>query len=76
MEQSRRYENLTTQCRAVTGPADLAHLARSLPAPQGRGLILKRPFVPPQPPPPPESIDGEPPEINNVSGKLTLEAQV
>ncbi|KAL3268113.1 hypothetical protein HHI36_007240 [Cryptolaemus montrouzieri] len=59
MEQHKRYESLVTQCRAVSGPADLAHLARSLPAPQGRGLIMKRPYVPPQPPPPAENVDGE-----------------
>ncbi|XP_044755270.1 uncharacterized protein LOC123314203 [Coccinella septempunctata] len=58
MEQNKRYESLVVQCKAVSGPSDLAHLARSLPAPQGRGLIMKRPFVPPQPPPP-EATNGE-----------------
>ncbi|KAG5894684.1 hypothetical protein JTB14_014333 [Gonioctena quinquepunctata] len=63
MEQSRRYESLVSQCRAVSGPADLTHLARSLPAPTGRGPIMKRIFVPPQPPPPPDPVDGEPQDL-------------
>lgn len=50
MEQCKRYESLVTQCRAVSGTTDLAHLARSFPVPQGRGVIMKKPFVPPQPP--------------------------
>ncbi|XP_072381378.1 uncharacterized protein Stacl isoform X6 [Diabrotica undecimpunctata] len=59
MEQCRRYESLISQCKAVSGTSDLNHLARSLPVPGGRGPILKRLFVPPQPPPPTESVDGE-----------------
>ncbi|XP_045474668.1 uncharacterized protein LOC123680682 isoform X5 [Harmonia axyridis] len=59
MEQHKRYESLVVQCKAVSGSSDLSHLARSLPAPQGRGLIMKRPFVPPQPPPPEASNGGE-----------------
>uniref|UniRef100_A0A6P7EYR5 Uncharacterized protein LOC114324758 isoform X1 n=1 Tax=Diabrotica virgifera virgifera TaxID=50390 RepID=A0A6P7EYR5_DIAVI len=59
MEQCRRYESLISQCKAVSGSSDLNHLARSLPVPGGRGPILKRLFVPPQPPPPTESVDGE-----------------
>ncbi|XP_074036560.1 SH3 and cysteine-rich domain-containing protein isoform X9 [Leptinotarsa decemlineata] len=62
-ERSRRYESLISQCKAVSGPVDLTHLARSLPAPTGRGPIMKRIFVPPQPPPPPDPIDGEPQDI-------------
>lgn len=46
--------------KSVSGPVDLTHFARSLPAPSGRGPILKRIFVPPQPPLTPE---GEPQEL-------------
>ncbi|KAF2903122.1 hypothetical protein ILUMI_03063, partial [Ignelater luminosus] len=63
-ERHRRYESLISQCRAVSGTSDLAHLARSLPAPTGRGLILRRPFVAPQPPAP-EAIDGVELETQN-----------
>lgn len=70
MEQCKRYEGLITQCRAVSGSTDLAHLARSLPAPQGRGLVLRRPFVPPQPPQLPETADGDVPEQQNVRAQL------
>lgn len=67
MEQFRRYEGLVSQCKTANGAADLAHVARTLPTPQGRGLVLKRPFVPPQPPPPPEPVDGVDGELQNVS---------
>lgn len=68
MEQCRRYEALVSQCRAVSGSADLTHLARALPAPQGRGPILRRIFVPPQPPPPGDVVDGEQQDLQaNVS---------
>ncbi|XP_017768870.1 PREDICTED: uncharacterized protein LOC108557011 isoform X5 [Nicrophorus vespilloides] len=60
MEQCRRYEGLVSQCRNVNGTSDLAHLARSWPAPQGRAPIMKRLFVPPQPPPPPETEEDGP----------------
>ncbi|KAJ8976792.1 hypothetical protein NQ317_014135 [Molorchus minor] len=63
MEQSRRYEGIIGQCKAVSGPADLTNLAKALPAPAGRGPITKRIFVPPQPPPPPDSVDGEPQDL-------------
>ncbi|XP_030766911.1 uncharacterized protein LOC115890735 isoform X5 [Sitophilus oryzae] len=59
LEQTKRYDTLANQCRSVVGHSDLIHLARSLPVPQGRGLIIKRIFVPPQPPPPPEGLEGD-----------------
>ncbi|KAL1498131.1 hypothetical protein ABEB36_008982 [Hypothenemus hampei] len=58
-EQTKRYENLANQCRSVSPSTDLSHLARSFPTPQGRGLIVKRIFVPPQRPPSPEATDGD-----------------
>ncbi|GJQ87483.1 hypothetical protein Trydic_g19242 [Trypoxylus dichotomus] len=57
MEQCRRYDGLISQCKAVSGSNDLAHLARALPAPTGRGPIMRRPFVPPQPPPPQDQAE-------------------
>ncbi|KRT84210.1 hypothetical protein AMK59_2153, partial [Oryctes borbonicus] len=57
MEQCRRYDGLISQCKAVSGSNDLAHLARALPAPTGRGPITRRPFVPPQPPPPQDQTE-------------------
>ncbi|XP_057670489.1 uncharacterized protein LOC130902399 isoform X2 [Diorhabda carinulata] len=68
MDQSRRYESLISQCKAVSAISDLTHLSRSLPVPQGRGPILRRIFVPPQPPPQPtDVIEGEmqDPQIND-----------
>ncbi|CAH1104158.1 unnamed protein product [Psylliodes chrysocephalus] len=59
MEQCRRYESLVSQCRSVSGVSDLSHLARSLPVPSGRGPILRRIFIPPQPPPPTDVADGD-----------------
>lgn len=69
LEQTKRYETLANQCRSVTGAADLTHLARSLPTPQGRGSIIRRIFVPPQPPPSPDAIDRDVANghLNNVS---------
>lgn len=58
MEQCKRYDALISQCKAVSGPTDIAHVARTLPPPQGRPPTMKRVFVAPQPPPPPESTDG------------------
>ncbi|KAK9871722.1 hypothetical protein WA026_014173 [Henosepilachna vigintioctopunctata] len=59
MEQHKRYDSLIIQCKAVSAPADLAQLARSLPTPHGRGLVKKRPFAPPQPPQNAEPSNGE-----------------
>ncbi|XP_060529108.1 guanine nucleotide exchange factor VAV3 isoform X3 [Cylas formicarius] len=70
VEQTRRYESLANQCRSVSGQVDLTHLARSLPAPQGRGLITKRIFVPPQPPPPPDSANGDLPDGQLISDNI------
>ncbi|XP_033611428.1 uncharacterized protein LOC111874632 isoform X2 [Cryptotermes secundus] len=60
LEQSRRYDGLSSQCRAVAGPTDLAHFVRSLPTPQHNPHhpSLHHNFVAPLPPPPPESPDG------------------
>ncbi|XP_077292227.1 uncharacterized protein LOC143915436 isoform X2 [Arctopsyche grandis] len=45
-DQTRRYETLGAQCRAVNGTTDLAHLARGLPQPApSRGP--RKPFAPP-----------------------------
>ncbi|XP_050305293.1 uncharacterized protein LOC126742589 isoform X9 [Anthonomus grandis grandis] len=68
LEQHKRYEALANQCRSVTGSADLVHLTRSLPTPQGRGLIIKRVFVPPQRPPSPETT-----EVDVTNGHLNNE---
>lgn len=66
MEQCRRYDGLIGQCKVATGSNDLAHLARALPAPTGRGPIVRRPFVPPQPPPPQDQAeDGQ--DVQTVS---------
>lgn len=68
MEQCRRYETLVSQCKAVSGPTDIAHVARALPAPPGRPPITRRIFVAPQPPPPPDAVDGaEATDLQNVS---------
>lgn len=68
MEQYRRYEALISQCKAVSGPTDIAHVARALPAPQGRPPTMKRTFVAPQPPPPPDPVDGnDAQDVQNVS---------
>lgn len=74
MEQCKRYEGLVNQCRSVSGTSDLIHLARSLPQPPGRGLVLKRNFVPPQPPPPPtDLVDGEAhQELQNVCNLFSI----
>lgn len=70
VEQCRRYEALIAQCKAVSGPTDIAHVARTLPAPQGRPPTMKRPFVAPQPPPPPDPADGtDAQDLTNVSNK-------
>ncbi|XP_066244789.1 uncharacterized protein Stacl isoform X2 [Euwallacea similis] len=59
LEQAKRYETLVSQCRSVSSSSDLSHMARSLPIPQGRGLVVKRVFVPPQPPLPPEGNEAD-----------------
>ncbi|XP_048522314.1 uncharacterized protein LOC109542090 isoform X2 [Dendroctonus ponderosae] len=59
VEQTKRYETLANQCRTISGNTDLAHMSRSLPIPAGRGSIIKRIFVPPQPPASPEAAEGE-----------------
>ncbi|GLV34333.1 Stac-like [Carabus blaptoides fortunei] len=60
MEQYKRYEGLSCQCKAVSGVTDLAHLVRSLPSPPPNRSVMKRLFAPPQPPmPDPESADGD-----------------
>uniref|UniRef100_A0A1V1FKT3 Putative cysteine-rich protein 13 n=1 Tax=Reticulitermes speratus TaxID=60591 RepID=A0A1V1FKT3_9NEOP len=60
IEQSRRYDGLSSQCRAVAGPTDLAHFVRSLPTPQHNPHhpSLHHNFVVPLPPPPPETPEG------------------
>lgn len=58
-EQSRRYEGLTSQCRAVQGSTDLAHLVRSVTMPANHPPV-RRHFAAPQPPPPQEGPDGQP----------------
>lgn len=60
VEQSRRYDGLSSQCRAVAGPTDLAHFVRSLPTPQHNPHhpSLHHNFVAPLPPPPPETPEG------------------
>jgi hypothetical protein len=60
LEQSRRYDGLSSQCRAVAGPTDLAHFVRSLPTQphNPHRPALHHNFVAPHPPPPPESLDG------------------
>lgn len=51
-EQARRYEVLSSQCRAVMAPTDLAHFVRSLsPLPNPHPSHRLRLFTPPQPPP-------------------------
>ncbi|XP_066145717.1 proto-oncogene vav isoform X10 [Euwallacea fornicatus] len=59
LEQAKRYETLVSQCRSVSSSSDLSHMARSLPVPQGRGLVVKRVFVPPQPPLPPDGTEAD-----------------
>ncbi|CAH1984117.1 unnamed protein product [Acanthoscelides obtectus] len=76
MEQCRRYEALATQCRAVSGPVDLSHLSRALPAPPTRGPIIKRVFVPPQPPPPTDGAEGDGPDNENIPPPLRDELVV
>lgn len=64
IEQSRRYDGLATQCRAVAGPPDLAHLVRSLPQPPPGPIrpAMRHNFAPPHPPPPPELPEGADPD--------------
>lgn len=70
-DQHRRYESLISQCKAISSASDVAHLARSLPVPQGRGLVTKRPFVAPQPPAPElEGVGNQ--DLQNVSITLTI----
>nr|CAH7722054.1 unnamed protein product [Callosobruchus chinensis] len=76
MEQCRRYEALSSQCRAVSGPVDLSHLSRALPTPPGRGPIIKRVFVPPQPPPPTDVVEGDGPDNENIPPPLRDELVV
>lgn len=60
MEQYKRYEGLSCQCKAVSGVTDLTHFVRSLPAPPPNRTVMKRLFSPPQPPmPDPESVDAD-----------------
>lgn len=59
VEQTKRYETLSNQCRTISGNTDLAHLSRSLPIPTGRNSVIKRIFVPPQPPASPEAAEGD-----------------
>lgn len=71
MEQCRRYDGLIGQCKVATGSNDLAHLARALPAPTGRGPIVRRPFVPPQPPPPQDQAeDGQDVQTDSIPPPL------
>lgn len=60
IEQSRRYDGLSSQCRAVAGPTDLAHFVRSLPVPHNNPHhpSLRHNFMVPHPPPPPEVPEG------------------
>lgn len=68
MEQYKRYEGLSSQCKAVSGTTDLAHFVRSLPAPPHNRTVVKRLFCPPQPPIPDQNEDGEKiTDIQNVS---------
>ncbi|XP_066994256.2 SH3 and cysteine-rich domain-containing protein 3 isoform X7 [Anabrus simplex] len=75
MEQSRRYDSLSSQCRAVLGPPDLAHFVRSLPQTTGpQRPALRHNFVPPHPPPPPPDVtDG--PGGENVSNETPVTQQ-
>ncbi|KAF5281601.1 hypothetical protein FQR65_LT02921 [Abscondita terminalis] len=75
-EKQRRYENLISQCRAISATTDLANLARSMPTPQGRGLTIRRPFIAPQPPPPDAVDGGEPSEIINDNVPPPLKDQL
>ncbi|CAG2068077.1 unnamed protein product [Timema podura] len=59
-EQYRRYEGLSSQCKAVLPSTDLAHFVRSVTVPQHHPHrpSLRHNFLAPQPPPPPEVPDG------------------
>lgn len=69
MEQYKRYEGLSSQCKAVAGGTDLAHFSRSLPQPPHNRYMMKRLFCPPQPPQPdPDAPDADKnTDIQNVS---------
>ncbi|XP_031355896.1 SH3 and cysteine-rich domain-containing protein 2-like isoform X11 [Photinus pyralis] len=75
-ERHRRYENLISQCRAISATSDMAHLARSMPTAQGRGLSAKRPFIAPQPQPPDALDGGDPCEIINDNVPPPLKDQL
>ncbi|XP_054275359.1 uncharacterized protein LOC128994676 isoform X3 [Macrosteles quadrilineatus] len=80
-EQSRRYEVLSNQCRAVSPTTDLAHFVRSLAPlpPQAHPSHRLRVFTPPQPPQQdtqadPSMADGPP--INDLNAPAPLKNEV
>ncbi|CAO1427466.1 unnamed protein product [Diamesa serratosioi] len=56
VEQAKRYEGLSSQCKNVSGQQDLTNFARILPLTPNLLRLPKKIFAPPQPPAP---VDGE-----------------
>ena len=56
VEQAKRYEGLSSQCKNVSGQQDLSNFARILPFTPNLLRVPKKIFAPPQPPAP---VDGE-----------------
>ncbi|XP_055687714.1 uncharacterized protein LOC129792563 isoform X8 [Lutzomyia longipalpis] len=71
IEQAKRYDGLSNQCKSVSGPQDLGHFTRVLPLPPNPSKVPKKAFAPPQPVPGPETEDAQeydenlPPPLRN-----------
>ncbi|XP_059620502.1 uncharacterized protein LOC132264349 isoform X4 [Phlebotomus argentipes] len=57
IEQAKRYDGLSNQCKSVSGPQDLGHFTRVLPLPANPSKVPRKAFAPPQPAPGPEAED-------------------
>lgn len=64
LEQAKRYDGLSNQCKSVSGPQDLSCFVRVLPLPPMPTRVPRKAFAPPQPPVPAEGEDN--PEYNVI----------
>ena len=47
LDQAKRYDGLSNQCKAVSGPADLGNFMRVLPLPPITNRVPRKAFAPP-----------------------------
>lgn len=48
LDQAKRYEGLSNQCKSVSGPTDLGNFMRVLPLPPITSRVPRKAFAPPQ----------------------------